>query len=242
MDYRLLAVLVLAMAVSYKAAKSTGSIVVVGAGLAGLVAAAEIVTKGHQVYLIEKEKFSGGNSRKATSGLNAAGSRAQASLSIQDSIDAFVDDIVASGGGLTDKDLATQVARLSTSAVEFIEQVTGLSLSQVTQLGGHSSPRTHRLPADGPYGPIGVEVIRRLMAFLEASDLFHFVPDAKLEDIHISGNRVTGIDLNLLTGKETWSVSALVLATGGYGAARGEDGILRRVPSAELTVSRHMNC
>ncbi|KAI8846933.1 FAD binding domain-containing protein [Chytridium lagenaria] len=65
------------------------SVVVVGGGLAGLSAAIEAYRAGAAVTVLEKESRLGGNSAKATSGMNAALSPHQSSIGIQDSITAF---------------------------------------------------------------------------------------------------------------------------------------------------------
>ena len=48
-------------------------IIVVGGGLAGLSAAHTAMERGSRVLVIDKNGFFGGNSTKATSGINGAG-------------------------------------------------------------------------------------------------------------------------------------------------------------------------
>ncbi len=52
-------------------------VIVVGAGLAGMTAALELNRLGVDVVLIEREKNAGGNSAKASSGMNAVGTDVQ---------------------------------------------------------------------------------------------------------------------------------------------------------------------
>ena len=59
-------------------------VIVVGGGLAGMSAAHTILQAGADVLLLDKSAFCGGNSTKATSGINAAGSRTQRTLGIPD--------------------------------------------------------------------------------------------------------------------------------------------------------------
>ena len=73
-------------------------IVVVGSGLAGTAAAlsaAESVAAGTEVVLLEKEPRLGGNSMKASSGINAL------TPDQGDAAAAFRDDTLRSGGGLS---------------------------------------------------------------------------------------------------------------------------------------------
>lgn len=51
------------------------AVIVVGGGLSGLSAAHTVLEHGGRVILLEKNPFCGGNSTKATSGINGAGTR-----------------------------------------------------------------------------------------------------------------------------------------------------------------------
>lgn len=57
-------------------------VIVVGGGLAGLSAAHTVLERGGNVLLLDKNPFFGGNSTKATSGINGAGTAAQMKLGI----------------------------------------------------------------------------------------------------------------------------------------------------------------
>merc|ERR1719384_1553057 len=71
----------------------TGKVaVVVGGGLAGVSAANTVIENGGKVVLIDKSAFCGGNSTKATSGINGAETRTQKEKGIQDSRDLFTND------------------------------------------------------------------------------------------------------------------------------------------------------
>lgn len=86
-------------------------VIVVGGGLAGLSAAHTLLERGANVILLDKQpyvipftssgkrlftiftfRFMGGNSTKATSGINGAGTQSQQDLGIQDSTRIFFDD------------------------------------------------------------------------------------------------------------------------------------------------------
>jgi succinate dehydrogenase/fumarate reductase flavoprotein subunit len=54
--------------------------IVVGGGLAGLSAAHTIIERGGNVLVLDKNSFFGGNSTKATSGINGAGTQVRRSL------------------------------------------------------------------------------------------------------------------------------------------------------------------
>jgi len=58
-------------------------VIVVGGGLAGLSAAHTVLERGASVVVLEKNAFLGGNSTKATSGINGALTKTQVKLGIQ---------------------------------------------------------------------------------------------------------------------------------------------------------------
>ena len=65
---------------SQSSSQPASPVVVIGGGLAGLSATIEAVRHGAKVTLVEKEKNLGGNSAKATSGMNAVGTEFQRAL------------------------------------------------------------------------------------------------------------------------------------------------------------------
>ena len=73
--------------------QATVDAAVVGGGLSGLTAALRLLQGGASVLLIDKAKFFGGNSAKASSGINACGvtgsSPQQAAANITDSPQRF---------------------------------------------------------------------------------------------------------------------------------------------------------
>ena len=67
-------------------AQNQQRVIVVGGGLAGLSAAHTVLERGGSVLLLDKNAFLGGNSTKATSGMNGAGTSTQMKLGIPVSI------------------------------------------------------------------------------------------------------------------------------------------------------------
>lgn len=67
-------------------------VIVVGGGLSGLSAAHTLYERGANVLVLDKNPFFGGNSTKATSGINGAGTATQSDLNIPDSAKIFFDD------------------------------------------------------------------------------------------------------------------------------------------------------
>jgi|TARA_B110000977_G_scaffold184944_2_gene249269 succinate dehydrogenase/fumarate reductase flavoprotein subunit len=75
-------------------------IIVIGGGLAGLSAAHTVLEHGGRVLLLDKCPFLGGNSTKATSGINGAPTRTQAAKGIMDTADKFEADIIKGAAGV----------------------------------------------------------------------------------------------------------------------------------------------
>jgi succinate dehydrogenase/fumarate reductase flavoprotein subunit len=74
-------------------------IIVIGGGLSGLSAAHTCLERGASVLVIDKNPFFGGNSTKATSGINGALTRTQIASDIKDSVEAFLADTARSAAG-----------------------------------------------------------------------------------------------------------------------------------------------
>ncbi|CEL92101.1 unnamed protein product [Vitrella brassicaformis CCMP3155] len=164
-------------------------VVVVGSGAAGLCAAIEAAESGARVMLIEKHKI-GGNSAKATSGINGAGTSVQRALGIEDRPEAFMQDTLVSGEGMADEQLVARLAHSSASAVEWLISL-GVNLTQVERLGGHSTARSHRIPPlpDGRPVPVGWTTISALVRKIkDFGDRITVMEGYRLLDIIISND------------------------------------------------------
>ena len=72
-------------------------VIVVGGGLAGLSAAHTVLEHGGRVLLLDKSAFCGGNSSKATSGINGAETKTQKAQGIEDTVAIFSSDCLKGG-------------------------------------------------------------------------------------------------------------------------------------------------
>ncbi|RSH92155.1 hypothetical protein EHS25_008570 [Saitozyma podzolica] len=122
----------------------SSKVIVVGGGLSGLSAAHTILERGGNVVLLDKNSFMGGNSTKATSGINGAGTQAQQNLGIPDTAAKFFADTKKSARELARDDLIHVLTYQSGDAVNWLVEKFNLDLSKVSRLGGHSEKRTHR--------------------------------------------------------------------------------------------------
>ena len=122
-------------------------IIIVGSGLAGLTSTYEIyklLPSNSKILLIEKEHSFGGNSIKATSGINLLNTLIQISNNISDKYDIFYNDTYKSSKNLSDPNLIkTLIIHSHFLEKDFFNKI-NLNLSELSLLGGHSLPRTHR--------------------------------------------------------------------------------------------------
>ncbi|KAJ2721549.1 hypothetical protein GGI07_003902 [Coemansia sp. Benny D115] len=217
------------------------SIVIVGGGLAGLAAASEALqhVKSQRpgnvsVTLLEKEARTGGNSAKASSGINGAGTHTQERLGIVDSAAALDTDTQRSARGLGNNALTSMLARESAGAVEWLQGRFALDLDVVARLGGHSKPRTHRRPdmPDGRPQPVGWGIVSALAAQLAQEPQLRIVTGARVTQLKQdeTSGAVAGVVYATADGAEHHlAAHATVLATGGFaGAGAAADGLLRQ--------------
>ena len=83
---------------------------IVGAGGAGMTAAIHAVEAGKDVILLEKMPYAGGNTTKATGGMNAAETHYQEEAGIEDSVEQFIEDTITGGHNLNNRALVTVMA------------------------------------------------------------------------------------------------------------------------------------
>ncbi|KIW65814.1 hypothetical protein PV04_08036 [Phialophora macrospora] len=204
-------------------------VIVVGGGLSGLSAAHTVYLNGGNILVLDKNNFFGGNSTKATSGINGALTRTQVELGIQDSVKQFYEDTLKSARDKARPDLIRVLTYQSAAAVEWLQDVFNLDLTLVSRLGGHSFPRTHRgHDAKFPGMAITYALMQRMEELCESDpDRVQVIKKAKVTKLNKEGNVITGVTYEF--GGEEHSVDGVViLATGGYAADFGETSLLKK--------------
>ncbi|KAF2745331.1 Flavocytochrome c [Sporormia fimetaria CBS 119925] len=199
------------------------SAIVVGSGLAGLSAASQLVSHGIPVRLLERAAKPGGNSMKASSGINGAPTKHQL---VAD--DAFYQDTIRSAGKAMDvkttqrENLITTLVKNSSSAIEWLESK-GVDLSKVAQLGGHSTPRTHR---GAGQTPPGASIMTTLLKSLKESPLFHLQTSCTVTKVLHTDNLVTGVQYTCDNGEQNELHGPVIFASGGF--AGDAEGLLAK--------------
>ena len=139
-------------------------VVIVGAGGAGLTAAAQAAEDGAKVIVVEKMPIVGGNSLKATGGMNAAGTQYQEALGITDSgVNEFIEDTMNGGHQINDRSLVTEMAEQSSDAIDWLTSI-GAPLPKVAATGGTTHKYLHE-PEDG--SAVGSYLVDKLNAQAE---------------------------------------------------------------------------
>ena len=192
--------------------KSQYDVIVVGGGGAGVMAAIASSESGARTALICKEPVGLGNTRMAV-GLTACAGLPE------DSRQAFIDDVLASGDGLSNPLLVETLVDGSREALSFLEQLGHtfvrngagrLEGNVVSRAGGHSRSRT--LQSSGS----GVGMGQILRAALEKYEI-DIIEDTFVQELCRAGRGICGVRVfSLASGQvDTIATSAVVLATGG---------------------------
>merc|ERR1712056_13185 len=161
---------------SLKALAQGSQAIVVGGGLAGMSAANTVLENGGKVVLLDKSSFCGGNSTKATSGINGAATKTQKDKGIDDSIELFTSDTLK--GGAKRPEVAKVLCGNSGADVGWLVEKFNLDLSLVARLGGHSAPRTHRGAERFPGMTITYALIQMLEKVAEKTDRARIITKA----------------------------------------------------------------
>lgn len=196
-------------------------VVIIGTGLAGLSTANQLIKKHNiPIVLIDKATSIGGNSIKASSGINGAHTLTQEQLKVEDTPDLFFNDTKKSAKDKGSEELMNKLALDSHLAIEWLQQEFDIKLDLLAQLGGHSAPRTHR--SSGKLPP-GFEIVSKLSANLktlaeEKPDLVKIQLESKVTDIKVDdNNNVVGVEYTDKEGNtQVIDTKHVVFCSGGF--------------------------
>jgi fumarate reductase flavoprotein subunit len=188
-------------------------VVVIGAGGAGMTAAIDLKNAGINVIIVEKMPMVGGNTIKATGGMNAAETSVQAKLGIEDTVEQFVEDTMTGGYNVNNKDLVTVMAENSADAIDWLDSI-GAPLPEVSFSGGATNKRIHR--PEGGAG-VGAYLVEKFSNNLDSLGIEVMLNTTATEILSENG-AVTGIKAEGNGADYTIHAKAVILATGGFGA------------------------
>merc|ERR1712216_386783 len=135
--------------------------------------------------LLDKSSFCGGNSTKATSGINGANTRSQKNKGINDTTEIFINDTLK--GGAKRPELVKVLCGNSGADVEWLMDKFDLDLSLLARLGGHSQPRTHRGAERFPGMTITYALIQMCEKVAEKTDRSRIITKAEVNKLLMNG-------------------------------------------------------
>ena len=194
-------------------AAEQADIVVIGAGGAGMAAAVQAHDNGvKKVVILEKMPMAGGNTVRATGGINAAETPQQAKLGIKDSIEQMYKDTMKGGHNLNNPELVKVLCQNSNDAVQWLIKLGG-NFQDVGFLGGATNKRAHR-PTGG--AAVGPEVVKTLYNAVEARKI-DLRTENQVVDLIVKNGAVAGVKVKGEDGK-TYEINAkaVVNAAGGF--------------------------
>ena len=194
-------------------AAEQADIVVIGAGGAGMAAAVQAHDNGvKKVVILEKMPMAGGNTIRATGGINAAETPQQAKMGIKDSIDQMYKDTMKGGHNLNNPELVKVLCQNSNDAVQWLIKLGG-NFQDVGFMGGATNKRCHR-PTGG--AAVGPEVVKTLYNAVEARKI-DLRTENQVVDLIVKNGAVAGVKVKGEDGK-TYEINAkaVVNAAGGF--------------------------
>ena len=196
--------------------KQSADVVVIGAGGAGLAAAVQARQDGvNNIVVLEKMPMVGGNTNRATGGLNAAGTAQQTAKGIEDSAELMYKDTMKGG---YDKNNPELVKKLTVEAKDSVEWLTslGADLSDVGRMAGASVDRTHR-PTGG--AAVGAHLVETLKKAADKEKIDIRLWNEVTEVILDKEGKVTGVKATNKEGTEyVIDTKVVIIAAGGFSA------------------------
>ena len=189
-------------------------IVIIGAGGAGMTAAIMLQQAGKDFVILEKMPYVGGNTTKATGGMNASETHYQKEQGIEDSNALFAADTMKGGHALNDSALVAVMANSSAGAIDWLDTI-GAELPKISFSGGASVNRIHA-PADG--SGVGAFLVDRFSAKLAELGVEVMLETAATELLADADGKINGVKAEGPDAVYTINAKAVILATGGFGA------------------------
>lgn len=192
-------------------------VLVVGGGLAGLVASIYCAEKNLKTLMLERNSAIGGSSKLSTLEMAIANSPMQQNANIQDSPMQMAEDMSKAGYRLNDYRHSLNIAEKSSSALSFIIERGARFGAKIKLQEGHSNARTISPKENG-----SKSIIKPLFEHLKSLPSFSLHANTKaFEIIKNSQNEAIGLKATKKTkkGYTTCRYKArkgIVFASGGY--------------------------
>lgn len=206
------------------ASMNTRPVVIVGTGLAGLSAGNQLAKYKIPVVLLDKATSIGGNSIKASSGINGALTETQKRWNVQDSPELFLEDTIKSAKGKGVEPLMEKLTADAAAAIHWLQSEFKIKLDLLLQAGGQSAARTHR--SSGKLPP-GFEIIQSLSKALQAHadkdpNLVKILLESKVVDVNVDAQgRIAGVSYEDSQGEtRVISTNNVIFCSGGFARSK----------------------
>ena len=199
-----------------KELKNKYDAIIVGSGGTGLTAALQARELGLNVVILEKNGKTGGNTSRASSGMNASESLVQLDEGIIDNNRDFYEETLKGGGLLNDRAMLKYFVNHSALAISWLMKY-GVRLTDLTITGGMSVKRAHR---PGSMEPVGFYLTSHLTNQVEKAEVDIFTGARVTKLLQDRSGKVNGVEVETDDGVKTIKAKAVLLATGGFGASK----------------------
>lgn len=198
--------------------EATTDVVVVGGGGAGMTAAITVAENGKSVILLEKSDILGGNTSRASSGMNAAETHYEKEQGIEDSVELFIEDTIKSGKEINDPELVRTLAENTSEAIDWLDKENAPLSGPLGTMGGLSAKRTHRpVDAEGNVTSVGNFLVSALGVRLDELGI-EVVTGATINKILMEDGKAVGVSGVGAYGENiTVHANSVIIATGGFG-------------------------
>ncbi|GFZ26860.1 flavocytochrome c [Lactobacillus corticis] len=190
--------------------------VIVGSGGTGLSAAIQAHELGLKVAVLEKNENLGGNTNKASSGMNASESNVQYEKGIIDHNSDFYRETMKGGGQMSDPAMLKFFVEHSASAISWLKDH-NIVVDELTITGGMSRKRCHR---PSSLAPIGAFLETGLLKTAQDENIPVFNNVKVVGLLQAEDKSITGVEVETEAGKKQIAAKAVLLATGGFGASQ----------------------
>ncbi|MCY4300601.1 MAG: FAD-dependent oxidoreductase [Aestuariivita sp.] len=203
------------------------SVLVIGAGASGMVAALSANDAGSEVLVVEADPAPGGSTALSAGLIPAAGTYFQKAAGIRDNPLILAADIQHKANWENSQTLVDTLAANAGSCIEWLSDRFHLPFSVVTDFDypGHSRRRMHGLPTRA-----GRELVDWLRSACEA-ECVDIVCNRRARVLFRDSTRIMGVEVQGPEGCERIGCEALILACNGFGGNR--EMIARYIPEVE---------
>ncbi|AMB96519.1 flavocytochrome c [Aerococcus urinae] len=193
--------------------KDAYDVIVIGSGGAGMTAAITAHDLGLETIIFEKTDKIGGNTNKASSGMNASETSYQKAAGVDDKKEDFFEETLKGGHGTNHQDLLHYFVDHSDQAIDWLADLE-IVLDNLTITGGMSKPRTHR-PHDG--SAVGGYLVKGLKANVDKREI-SVITQADVQEILLDQGQVGGVKVEIDDQVREIKSQAVIIASGGFGA------------------------